>query len=120
MSSTLFSSPVSIFMMMELSFLSGAYYFYPFCFGLLLWLDPLLTFGRCFSVSPFYLTFCICFHVLGKSHTFLVLNDMSLLQRGPAVSYSAVSPVLQGLALQGVSPTCVPGALLLSLGLFFF
>lgn len=63
------------------------YYLYLFHFGILLWFGSVASFGKYFSVSSFCLTFCICFCVLGKSATFLALNDNSFMKKG---SYSAL------------------------------
>lgn len=104
MSSTLFSSWVSIFMIIPLNCLSGILYL--FCLGVLLWFGPVLS---NFSVSSFSLTFCVC--VCWESRLKKKLQE----EECPVVPCSAVFPVPQGLALQGVFPRYVSFALLLVL-----
>lgn len=41
------------------------------------------------SISPFYLTTCVCFNILGRSSTSSGLEINGLCRRGPVVPYSA-------------------------------
>ena len=56
---------ISLWSLFQILYL--AYYLYPFQLVLLLWFEPVLSFGTYFSVSSFCLTLCVYFCALGNS-----------------------------------------------------
>lgn len=106
MSSTLFSSQVSILMIIALSSLSGMSYLFHLDFWQ--WPCSLLSFGIHFSLFSFCLRLGTYFCMLGKSATSLIFYGNGLMKKRCCV----VSLVSQGLMLPGMSPMCPAYALL--------
>ena len=101
MSSPIFSSPVSIFVIIILNSLSGIF-FITVWLSLLLWFCPVLSFRTCSFVSSFCLTLCVCFLCYKNQLCLLHWKVVALWRRGLVVLCCVVSHVCKNLLLQEV------------------